>query len=260
MNTDDFRYMRRGIPLEILEPEAADIIKPIEQYGSKKQRALLLLHGFSSTPAVYREIIPQLSHYDAIVCPVLPGHGESIAAFAQIKALDWINAAENACAILVKEYAAVDVLGLSLGGVLACHLSQKFTLNHLYLLAPALDLHSSITKMIWYGRILYTLGFKYVRNQAGNLLTDHASELAYRQLPVATILELLKFLKNFQFVAPTCPTELFLGQFDAVVDSKKVAKRFENLSNTHIHWMSNSAHVLPLDGDVAEILACIEKY
>jgi carboxylesterase len=258
MNIDDFRYMRRGVQLEALLPEFAHLVDPIDQRGNKRERAILLLHGFSSTPAVYRDLIPKLSHYDAIVCPVLPGHGESIVAFSKVTAADWIGAAEKLCESLIAEYEHVDVLGLSLGGLLACHLSTRFSLHHLYLLAPALNLKSNVNWMLCYGRVLYMLGFKYLRNRSGNLWTDTYGELAYRQLPVGTILELLHYINTFPFKIPNCPTDLFLGQYDAVVDSKKVAKRFAQASNVNIHWLSNSAHVLPLDGDVDEIVKCIE--
>lgn len=258
INTDDFRYMRRGIPLAILHPESAHILAPVDSRGEKKERALLLLHGFSSSPAVFRNIISKLSGYDAIVSPVLPGHGESINAFSVVKAQEWVNATEKLCASLCEEYQMVDVLGLSLGGILACNLSKKFPLHHLYLLAPALDLHSSISLLLWYGRFLQALGFKLLRNRAGNLLSEQFGELAYRQLPIVTIMELLNYIRNFKFTAPTCPTDLFLGEYDAVVDSKKIAKRFAT-APTNIHWLSNSAHVLPLDGDVDEILECVKN-
>jgi carboxylesterase len=257
MNTDDFRYMRRGIPLEVLPPESADVLAPIDKRGQNNERALLLLHGFSSSPAVYRNFIPTLSNYDAIVSPLLPGHGESLSVFSTTKAQEWIKAVEEMCASLCATYQKVDVLGLSLGGTIACDLSTKFPLNHLYLLAPALDLRCSLNFTLYNAHILYALGFRRVRNRAGNLLTDNFSELAYRQLPLATIIELLNYIKNYKFVTPSCPTDLFLGEFDIVVDCKKIAQRFASAPNVTIHWLSNSAHVLPLDGDVDEIVKCI---
>ena len=53
------------------------------------------------------------------------------------------------------------------------------------------------------------------------------------------------------------PTDLFLGSFDEVVDSEQVAKRFFNAPQCNIHWLQNSAHVLPLDNDVNAIIDCM---
>ena len=132
MNNDDFRYMRRGKQLSGLTSKEMSLLEPVDKRGSGSARALLLLHGFSSSPAVYRCLIPQIKHYDAIICPVLEGHAESIEAFSRSTANDWRFTANKTCEILINEYNKVDVLGLSLGGLLACELSQRFPLNHLF--------------------------------------------------------------------------------------------------------------------------------
>lgn len=259
MNIEDFSYMRRGKQLELLTHQQAHLLEPVNIRRSGAKHALLLLHGFSSSPAVYRQLIPRLTNYDAIVCPKLPGHGESIAAFTQTKASEWIAAAEHAYEGLSKEYKQVSVVGLSLGGVLACHLSQRFTLHHLYLLAPALILRLNIPLALRLGHVLQLLGCKSIRNRAGSLCTHLHSELAYRKLPIATVIEILTLIHNFHFVPPSCPTDLFLGRFDKVVNSNLVEKIFADAPNVAVHWLANSAHVLPLDSDIATIAECLQR-
>ena len=254
---EDFRYMWRGKPIRALQQ--AEVLAPIDIRGPHKERALLLLHGFSSSPAVYRELIPSLPAYDAIVCPILPGHGESISAFTTVKAKQWVSAAETSCESLLQEYQKVDVLGLSLGGLLACHLSQRFELHHLYLLAPALALQFNLSLALITARVLHRLGFKYLRNQAGNLHSQLHSELAYRQTPINAIIEILTLINEFQLVSPQCPTDLFLGRFDEVVNSTQVATYFMNTPHCKIHFLAESAHVLPLDSDIDAIIACIKE-
>ena len=259
MKHDDFRYMRRGKQLSGLTQEELSLLKPINQYGKRKEHALLILHGFSSSPAVYRYLIPELKNYDAIVCPVLPGHAESIEAFSHSKAKEWYLTANKACEVLINEYKKVDVLGLSLGGLLACELSQQFNLNHLYLLAPALKLHIRVNLMLKIAQLLRFFGFHHLRNNAGNLLTNERAEIAYRKLPIASIIEMLTLAKQYHWVAPTCPVDLFLGSHDEVVDSNQVAELFTHLPNVTIHWLKNSAHVLPLDNDLNDIIKRINK-
>lgn len=260
VNTQDFRFLLKGKQVELLLPAQASMLAPIDIRTQKHGHALLLLHGFSSSPAVFRAMIPELTLYDAVVCPVLPGHSDSITAFSTATAQEWMFAAETACSALLQEYQAVDVLGFSLGGLLACHLSQRFDLNRLYLLAPALLLCNPVPLMLFCVRALHALGFRLLHNRGGNLYTDRYSELAYRQLPMTTIIEILTLINDYKFVPPTCPTELFLGRFDAVVDSPAVAKCFATIPNVAIHWLENSAHVLPLDGDIEAIVACIKSH
>ncbi|TAL61240.1 MAG: alpha/beta fold hydrolase, partial [Legionella sp.] len=248
---------RRGKQLAGLSQDEFDLLKPINLRGKGKNSALLILHGFSSSPAVYRYLIPQIKNYDAIVCPILPGHAESIEAFSQTTAKEWLATAKQACEELTKEYQKVDVLGLSMGGILACELSHLFKLNHLYLLAPALKLHMRVDSLIKLGHVLRFLGFHHVRNGAGNILTDEHAEIAYRKLPISAVMEMLTFAREYQWTPPTCPVDLFLGTHDEVVNSAEVEKLFVNLPNVSIHWLENSAHVLPLDNDLMEIIECI---
>ncbi len=259
MNNDDFRYMRRGKQLSALTQKEMSLLEPVDQRGRGSERALLLLHGFSSSPAVYRCLIPQIKHYDAIVCPALQGHAESIEAFSQSTAKDWRFTANKTCEILFNEYKKVDVLGLSLGGLLACELSQKFPLNHLFLLAPALKLKMNITLMLKLVQTLRCLGFYQLRNNAGNLVTNKKAEIAYRKLPLTSINEMLTLSHQYQWVAPTCPVDLFLGVHDEVVASTEVEQLFSPLPNATIHWLKNSAHILPLDNDFKEIVQCINQ-
>lgn len=260
MNIDDFRYMWRGKQFQSLVNQQANLLESIDIRRAGNEHALLLLHGFASSPAVFRELLPKLHTYDAIICPVLPGHGESISAFTNVKAKAWFGAAELACEKLMKDYKKVDVMGLSLGGVLGCHLSQQFSLNHLYLLAPALALQLNIKLALTSARVLRFLGFNSLRNYGGNINSSLNSEIAYRKLPLTAIIEILSMINQFQFAAPSCPTDVFLGCFDTVVDIKRVAKYFDNLSNCHLHWLSKSAHVLPLDEDVETIINCLNHH
>lgn len=258
VNIQDFRFMWQGKPIAPLLPQQASLLAPIDIRGAGRDRALLLLHGFSSSPAVFRAMVPELTMYDAVVCPVLPGHAENKTVFAQAKAADWISMAEETCNSLLQEYTSVDVLGLSLGGLLACHLSQRFILNHLYLLAPALLMQMNVSASLLLARVLHTLGFKWIQNRAGDIHTWAYQELTSRQVPIAAIIEILTLINNFKFVPPDCPTDLFLGRYDKVCSSTHLAERFASLPDVNIHWLDNSAHVLPLDGDIDAIVKCIK--
>ncbi|MGQ3889211.1 alpha/beta hydrolase [Legionella sp. CNM-1927-20] len=281
MKHEDLRCIYMGTQLSIISAKDTDIIAPKKLTNRKNRSALLLLHGFSSTPGVYRFLLPHIKDfYDSLMIPALPGHVESIKAFSQIKGSELIHFAEQACASLLDNYQYVDVLGLSLGGLLGCHLSNKFNLRHLYLLAPALELTLNVTKTIWLIQFLKTMGFRSIRSAAGNIYLSseqqqiyqkmtlkrgfslkefRGGEIAYRQIPLEVSLEILKLIREFPFTAPTCPTDLFLGAHDKVVDSQQVANRFKNYSHITIQWLPNSAHVLPLDNDIQTIIQCFQK-
>ncbi len=260
MNIDDFNFMWRGKTVSALRESDRSLLLPIDIRKRDSGRALLLLHGFSSSPAVYRLLLPELlKMYDAVVCPVLPGHAEHIEAFAKSSASEWLHAVQQSAKELALSYQSIDVMGLSLGGALACQLSESFHINHLFLLAPALRLHGCTGFRLLLAKTLGWFGLKRIPNRAGNFYSQGQAELTYRKLPVAAIIEILTLVAQHDFISPTCPTDVFLGRYDKVVDSPEVAKFFKNSTNVQIHWLEHSAHILPLDGDVGVILRRIKQ-
>ncbi len=260
MQISDFAFIHRGKIIRPLSEQESDYLMPIDHVvTTRHERALLLLHGFASSPAVYRAILPHLTGYDRIVCPVLPGHAHSLQAFAQSTAQNWRDAAHEHCATLIDTYAQVNVVGFSMGGALALGLSQVFPIHHLYLLAPALKLYYPATLARLAARALATLGYKTFPNHAGNFFSDQHQELAYRRLPIPTILEILAFVQSQTYQQPGCPTDLFLGRHDRVVDSKAIAQQYAQQSQVKIHWLQHSAHLLPLDGDIELLLQYINR-
>jgi carboxylesterase len=229
-----------------------------------KRKAIMLIHGFSSTPTVFRHLIPYLSGYDKIIAPVLPGHASSIAEFADIKACDWLTEMTRIYLDLMSshEYAEVHLLGLSLGGLLAQQLAQITAPKKLILLAPAFDLIFPINGLIKLAEAFKAIGVQTIKNRAGNIKARDQYEIAYKRLPVNTILEILNFIKIQQISPIDCSTNLFLGKFDSIVASKKVERRYKNFPNTQVFWLNNSAHVLPLDNDrefLGQFLANLAK-
>lgn len=257
MILEDFKYMWCGKDIKSLHESDANLLKSVGIFNKQHGKALLLLHGFTSSPAVYREIIPYLNFYDAIYCPVLPGHGKSVDIFSKATAEQWLNFSYDAYLNLAANYKSIDVMGLSLGGILALNLCHKFPVNHLYLLAPALKLRWVLNALLFSAFFLRFMGFKKIRNRGGNLLSHKFQEIVYKELPLSSIIEILSLIKNNSFKLPDCPTDIFLGRFDKVVDSSGVADLFVNAVFVNIHWLENSAHVLPLDGDADKIIQIV---
>ncbi len=259
VKTSDFLYMWQGKPKHPLPPEDAHYLSPINIHNKNHHRALLLLHGFSSSPAVYRQLLPTLTGYDAFVCPTLPGHGTNLTDFANVNASDWLFSVESICNDLIQRYEHVDVMGLSLGGLLAYHAAQRLPIHHLYLLAPALFITLNIRWTQYLIRMLQCLGIKNIRNHAGTIRDTTNWELTYRRLPLHTVNELLTLINTFNLTPPTCPMDVFLGRHDPVVDVSSLAIHFNGLPHATLHWLEDSSHVLPLDTDMQAITACVNK-
>ena len=129
----------------------------------------------------------------------------------------------------------------------------------MFLLAPALKLKMNVTSSLKLANFLQSLGFKELRGAAGNLLNNAQAEISYKRLPLTAIEEMFNLVLQHQWTPPNAPVDLFLGAHDAVVSSDAVERLFQDLPNVSIHWLANSAHVLPLDNDLGQIIACVNE-
>ena len=233
------------------------LLQPIELHRGSTRRALLLVHGFSSSPAVFMRLWPALTCYDGLVAPVLPGHGESFEALRPVPAEAWLDHVRACCQRLLAQYEQLDILGFSLGGLLACQLSQEFPIRHLFLCAPSFYVHFPQTLERWLSYGLLKMGIQSLRHRGGNLYNETALELTCRRLPVQAVRTVFQFIRHFSFQPPPCPTDLFLGKHDAVVNCHRVEKLFKPLPQVKIHWLKRSAHALPLDTDWHKLAAIV---
>lgn len=256
----DFSWMRQGLHLKPLTQDESALLHPFEiEQQAGNNRALFLIHGFASSPAVFRYLLPGLKHYQFISATCLPGHGTSIQEFSKSSFNVWLDHAANSLEKLSSQYEKVDVLGLSLGGLIACHLSQQFSISHLYLLAPALGVKGNLPMLLHTAKLAKKLGFFSIYNRGGQILASNERELSYRQLPLNPIIEILESIQAYQSVRWTHPTTLFLGQHDLVVDNLAIENKLKHLPKLETHILKNSGHVLPLENEHQLIIEIMKQ-
>lgn len=103
------------------------------------RKAILLIHGFAGGTWDYGTLGNNLQLYldFDVYTFTLPGHDKPM--ITKVTKDDWITAAENQIEILIKHgYKKIYLIGHSMGGVIACHLAQKYPqVKKLVLVSPA---------------------------------------------------------------------------------------------------------------------------
>ena len=106
--------------------------------GSKT--GILLIHGFTNTTYELRKLIDFLTEKKYhVVADNLPGHGSSVRECNSTTYLDWIEYVEKRMAYLSSHCDNIFVCGISMGALLAMHLSIVFPINGLISAAPVLE-------------------------------------------------------------------------------------------------------------------------
>jgi carboxylesterase len=111
---------------------------PIREDPAGAKEAVLLLHGFTGNPSELAVCAAALSAEGyAVSVPRYPGHGTRRSDLMTTRAEDWARRAFDAYMDLAAVYAAVHVVGHSMGGLLATAVAAAFGAPKLVLLAPA---------------------------------------------------------------------------------------------------------------------------
>jgi alpha-beta hydrolase superfamily lysophospholipase len=240
-----------------------DFAQP-QRYGQGKQ-ALLLVHGFGDSPAVWAALAPELAKQGYHVYAMrLPGWGESIDRKRNISLEDWESAIIENSSLLKEDHEKVAVLAHSLGGCLSTVLAQSDRLpaDALVLYAPMLEVSSARSPLLK-TRTWFKIGDKILPDSMiiESLFADHARVIQPRPKserdpfsPKNIFQMIYAEMDRFEAQTPEMqiPLRLVLPGEDRVINSQRALAWFETLhAPTKTLYIDQPAgHVLPLDMDV----------
>jgi len=177
-------------------------------------RGVLLLHGFSGTPAEVRDLGARLhARGHGVIAPALPGHAGDDRAIEEIRADDYLSAAESALETVCRRYRAVYVVGFSMGGTLGLHLAQRKRLDALVTINAPLEMPAHVRN-----------GVPFVARYAANALLPvnmraflgHPGRAAMPAHAVATFLDVLARIRA-GLAEVACPLLVVQGTHDETV-------------------------------------------
>jgi carboxylesterase len=218
---------------------------------------ILLLHGFSGSPAAMRPWGERLAQQGWTVrVPRLPGHGLVEWKEAnQTTWEDWYGEAERQFLDLRSRCRQVFVMGLSVGGALSLRLAQQQG-DHvagLVLVNPAV---LSENKMLTLLPVLKHLvaGFPAATN---DIAMPGKDEIAYPRMPLRALSSLTEFWKIVRDDMPrvTQPLVVFNSEQDHLIESSSTAYVLTHVASADKQSvvLMDSFHVATLDYD-AEII------
>lgn len=256
---------QRNVPF-VIGPEEAD-------------RACLLIHGFSGTPAEMRSLGEALAVQGIRVYGMLvAGHSGNPEDLISTSHKQWLASAESALAQLAR-YQTVFVCGLSMGGALSLLLASRHPVS----IAGVITL-SNLTRVYaegWQGRILFLLPLvrhfmkwfyplehlnfnspkvqaevlKQARTRDPNVTIDFANPQVVAhikqmvRIPIAAIAELIHLTREERRQLRKVHTPLLIihSKRDQTVPPDRAEELYRLAAHAHpksLHWLETSDHVI----------------
>ena len=154
-------------------------------------QAVLLIHGFSSSP---REMLPlgkHLQQYNFTVAGVrLPGHGTTPRDLATRHAEDWLETVKRGYQQLVDAGLIVSVGGLSTGAVLSLNLALHAEPNKLLLLSPFLELSHPLAH--------FAKWLHYIIPYQNKNISEDEQPFYYQQRPLKGVAQIIRLCQKLE--------------------------------------------------------------
>jgi len=213
-------------------------------------RACLLLHGFTGGPYEVKPLADHLTaHGWTCALPTLPGHDKPLRELHRIPFGDWIRAAEAAVDALTRTYGAVDLVGFSMGGLIAAHLANRYPIRRLALLNAAVH---------------YVSPVRFVRNALRVLREGDRRKLQLKkETPVGAVIEFAKLVRMLkpEFGRLAVPTFIAQGEQDEVVHPRSafyIARRVKGWKTLAVY--PHSRHLICLEPDAPMLFRHVERF
>lgn len=231
--------------------------------------AVLLIHGYSSSPRDWAQLPEQLAEAGwAVHVPLLPGHGTHPNDLAETTNADLRAAVRSAFDALAARHERVVVAGFSMGGALATELAAERPVERLVLVAP----YYRVTRP-WFSPISVERANRwagafidYVPAGKGGARRIRKREnskeiINYWALPTASVDRLGKLGREASERAGEvrCPTWMVVSSHDAAASPTAARAVFEAIAaeDKQLLEVEKSDHILLWDYDAEEILTAI---
>lgn len=243
------------------DAELQSVLSEIFVLGEPEQPATLLLHGFGGSPYDMKPLSDILSAQGrTVLVPCIAGHCEkSPRDLAKSDPIQWIFSAEDALERITSAgHKDIDVVGFSLGGILATVLAKNSSVRKVVLINPYTEVpykwYYIIPVRMW-KKILGTV-VPYIKKLSSGQINDSIGrelyEPSYLHLSTKSTNDLDRFSdliwKNIKAINKPI---LFIYSINDNVSSPSKMKQIAQLMSKHINIFSvnKSAHIILHDKD-----------
>ena len=217
------------------------------QFNKESRDGVYIIHGFTGSTYEVRDLAEYLGKQGFYTrADNLPGHGTTPEDCNRYLYSDWIDFVEQGFAEMTSRCDNVYVIGISMGSLLALHLSSIFPLNAAVYASIAIKFKDKISAHILtplFHRIipLRLKKYSYPKN-----LRDNLKSLGYQVWPMSALNEFRKLTKHIKSELPsvTCPALLIQSKSDMLILKENIEFVYDNIlsKKKEKFFLENTSH------------------
>ena len=204
------------------------------EFNTESKDGIYIIHGFTNTTYETRDLAKYLGEQGFYTKAInLPGHGTTPEDCNRVKFTDWIEFTEQGVAEMSSRCDNVYVVGISMGSVLALHLSSIFPINAAVFASTVLEFKDYL-----YTRILTPIFHRIVPFREKKLsypkaIRDKFDYLGYKVWPISAANEMRKLTNKVQKELPKikCPALVIHSTKDMLSPQSNISLVYDNISS-----------------------------
>jgi len=204
------------------------------QFNSESQDGVYIIHGFTNTTYEVKELARYLGgqgYYT--VANNLPGHGTTAEDCNRCKYTDWIEFVEHGVADMSSRCDNIYVIGISMGSVLALHLSSVFPLNAAVFAATVLQFKDVISTRVLTPIFHKIIPFRDKRLSYSKTIRDTFNYYGYPVWPMSSVNEMRKLTNKVkkELSEVHCPALLIHAKQDRLSIKSNTSLVYDSISS-----------------------------
>ncbi|MFD2612134.1 alpha/beta hydrolase [Paenibacillus gansuensis] len=213
-------------------------------------KACLLIHGFTGGPFEVRPLALHLEQlgYECYLT-LLPGHGGSGEALRGVAWQEWLRHVEKEADKLTSLHGSFDLVGFSMGGLLAAYLARRYPVRRLVLLSAA---------------VIYLSPGRFIQSIADLIRSGQARELRHvKRTPLEAVWQFTRLVKELkpELRHIRIPTLVLQGDRDEIVhpaSARYISSKLRGYCESY-HF-PRSKHLICLDSEKEQVFERVADF
>ncbi len=238
-------------------PQARSFFFPKGDHG------VLLIHGFTGTPAHMRLIGEGLRDNGFAVRGILlPGHGESPETMGKTSWQDWFQACREAAVDMRKKYRYFTVAGLSMGGCLALMLAEQMDADACVTIAAPMKTVAKFRSLAPIAALVHPIVSK--RADGGRASLNAEYDIGYDSYPLSSVAHLSAVMRRARqhLSLIRCPVLAVQSHGDKTVtsDSPDIILNGVSSGVKARLWLNEAPHVCTISPEYPKIVKAMADF